>query len=200
MRLSAPSRGLRQQIVPMTREKTFFVNSKVALPTGWHFGQASGYHTIAWSQAFNMLQLPDITEISQVFKAFKLNCVVVTISQLHNSSMYTSGSGQNYYGGSSIVYAQKNRTGAALDPAVTQDYWDQNQGKITRLITGNNSIQFKIYPKISSNTFLTASTQTGVQRSPQWIETSTAGLSVPHHGMNMQFSYTDPSIPFDNVV
>ena len=81
--------------------------------------------------------------------------------------MYTSGSAQNYYGGNSIVYAQKNRTGAALDPSVTQDYWDQNQGKITRLITGNKSIRFKIYPKISSNTFLTSTTQTGVQRSPR---------------------------------
>lgn len=201
-RITKPSiaKGLRQAVIPMSREKTFFVNSKASLPTGWAFGQASGYHTIQWSQAFNMLQLPDITELTAVFKAYKLNCVVVSIQSLHNSSMFTSGSAQNYYGGNSIVYAQKNRTGSALDTNITQDYWDQNQGKITRLITGNKTIKFKIYPKISSNTFITSTSQTGVQRSAQWIETNTAGLSVPHHGMNLQFSLTDPTQAFDNVV
>lgn len=199
-RKPAVSRGLRQAVIPMTREKTFFVNTKAALPAGFVYGQASGYHNIQWTQGFTMDQLPDITELSAVFKAYKLNCVIVTIQSLHNSSMFTSGSAVNYYGGNSLVYAQKNRTGQPLDTNVTQDYWDQQSAKITRLITGNRTIKFKIFPRMLNNTYITSSTQTATQRFPTWIETGPTGFSIPHYGMNMQFSLTDPSQAFDNAV
>ncbi len=193
-------RGLRQTIVPMQREKTIFVNSLATLPTGWAYGNASGYHTIQCSQSFTMDLLPDITEFAPVFKSYKLNCVMVTIRALHNSSMFTSGSAVNYYGGNLICYAQKNLTGTPLDSAITQDYWDQNNAKITKLITGNGTIRFKVYPKIQSETYITAVSATNAQRKPSWIATSTAGLSVPHYGLNMQFSLTDPTQVFSNSV
>lgn len=193
-------RGLRQAVIPMSREKTFFVNTKNALPTGFAYGTASGYHTLQWSQAFTMDTLPDITELTTVFRAYKLNCVIVTIQSLHSSSMFTSGSAPNYYGGNLICYAQKNRSNDALDTAITQDYWDQTPGKITRLITGNKSIRFKVYPKVLSSTLVTPSTGDAQQRRPSWTTTDAAGFSIPHHGLNMQFSLTDPTIPFDNAV
>ena len=144
--------------------------------------------------------LPDISELTNVFKTYKLNCVIVSIQNLHNTSQFSSGSNQNYYGGNLICYAQKNRTASPLDTYITQDYWDQQQAKITKLITGGRTTVFKVYPKQLVNTAITGATHTNVQRSATWTSTNTTGLSVPHYGLNYQFSLTDPTLPFDNSV
>lgn len=199
-RKSVIPRGMRQAVIPMTREKTIFLNSMSALPANFAYGQSTGYNTIQCSENFTMNMLPDITELTNVFKTYKLNCVIVTIQNLHNSSQYTSGSSQNYYGGNLICYAQKNRTASPLDTYITQDYWDQQQAKITKLITGGRTTVFKVYPKQLVNTAITGATHTNVQRSATWTSTNTTGLSVPHYGLNYQFSLTDPTLAFNNSV
>ncbi len=199
MRRRAVPRGLRQAIMPFQREHTTFVNTKSTLPAGWSYGTAANYHTVRHTMVFSLSQLPDINEFFTLFKSYKLNCVVVKISMLHNSSMFTAGSNPNYYGGNLQVYAQKNTFGVALDSAITQDYWDQQAAKKSYLMTGNRVLTFKIYPKVMSKAYLDATHDMIVQKSPPWIPISTDGVALPHFGLNLQFSYVNPEIPFDNT-
>lgn len=197
---STVPRGLRQAVIPMQRTKTVFINTANSLPAGWDYGTASGYHTLRNQQVFQLLDLPDTTEFQALFRTYKLNCVVVSINNLHNSSMFTSGSAQNYYVGNLICYAQKNLSGVGLDSAITQDYWDQQGAKITRLITGNKTLTFKVYPKMLRQNYLSDAANMTSQTSPTWNQTSVSGRGLPHYGLNMQFSYTDPGLPFNNAV
>lgn len=206
-RASVIPRGLRQGIIPLSREKTTFMNTMHALPTDWAYGSQGGvapgattYNTLQHEQIFQMSELADIAEFQPLFRSYKLNCVIVTILNLHQNSMFTSGSPQNYYGGNVLVYTQLNRTGEPLSDGITQSYWDQTSAKKTFILRGQRSHRFKIYPKVLSNTFITSTTSTTTQRKPGWIATSDAGLLVPHFGLNMQFSLTDPSLPFNNSV
>lgn len=193
-------RGLRQGVIPLQREITTFLNTANALPSGWAYGQVSGYNTLQHNQIFHMNDLPEITEMSPVFRAYRLNCILVSICNLHPSSMFTTGSPQNYYGGNVQVYTSLDRTGTPLDTSITQAYWDQLSAKRSFVMRGQKTHYFKIYPKILSNTYISSITQTTTQRRPGWIATSTAGLSVPHFGMNFQFSLLDPSLAFNNYV
>ena len=192
-------RGLRMSVMGFQREKSYFINTSDAvgsLPLNWAFGTYSGYHTLQCSQVFNMQQLPGINELVPVFKMYKLNCIVVRLESLHNSSHFTAGSAANYYGGNMVVQVQKNLTGHPLDTNITEDYWNQNSAKKTKFITGNRPIFFKVYPKIASVTYMDPSTTTGSVVRPKWAATSVAGFAIPHFGLNLQISYTNPAIPF----
>lgn len=198
---STVPRGLRQGIIPIQRDVTYFVNSDYgALPTNWAFGTAgSHYNTIQATQVFNLGMLENSSEFTNLFKHYKLNCVIVTITMLHNTSSFTAGSSQNYYGGNLIVYATKNSQGLPLDTAIEQGYWDQISAKKTITMTGMKPKVFKIYPKILKEAYLTASTSQTVSEKSGWLPTSSVGMDVPHYGLNMQFSYTDPNLAFKKV-
>lgn len=190
-------RGMRQAIIPCSRDVTYFVNTDVGLPTNWHFGDAgSHYNTVAATQVFTMDMLTQHVEFGAMFRAYKLNCVIVTITSLHNTSQFTSGSAQNYYGGSLIVYAQKNLQGQPLETDIDQGYWDQIPAKKTFLLTGEKPLRFKVMPKQLGEVYVTSETATTVQRKPGWTTTAGAGMTVPHYGLNLQFSYTDPNLIF----
>ena len=192
-------RGMRMAVMGFTREKAYFINTLDAagtLPLNWAFGTHSGYHTLQCSQVFNMQQLSGVNELIPVFKMYKLNCVVARIESLHNTSNYTTGSALNYYGGNIVVHAQKNLTGHPLDTNITEDYWNQNSAKQTKLLIGNRPIFFKVYPKQANITYLDPSTTTSTVKKPAWGSTNVAGFGIPHFGLNMQFSYTNPAIAF----
>lgn len=193
-------RGLRQAVIPFQREQVIFVNTKNALPGLWSYGTASGYHTIRNSMVFSLSQLPDITEFFTLFKSYKLNCVVVKIASLHNASQFTSGSAQNYYGANLQCYAEKNTFGLPLDSAITEDYWSQRPAKKSIILRGQRSHTFKIFPKVMNQVYLDSTHNMITQRSPPWIPLDTDGVSLPHFGLNMQFSCLDPSLAFDNSV
>jgi len=199
-RKSIIPRGLRQALIPLTREITTFINTKNALPTGWVYGTAAGYNTLQHQDIFTMDKLPGVAEFAPIFKAYKLNCVMVSIQSLHNSSMYTSNSLNNYYGGNLLCYAQQARSGTPLDSAITQSYWDQIPAKKTFTLRGMKVHHIKVYPKVLSTTYISALSATTVQRQPGWFATSVAGLSVPHYGLNFQFSYIDPGLTFNTAV
>lgn len=193
-------RGLRLAVIPIQRDITHFVNSDYgALPTGWAFGTAgSHYHTIQCTQVFRLDMLDDTTDFSNLFKMYKLNCVIVTLTPLHGQS-YANGtttSSQTYFGGNIICYAQKNLEGVALDTGIEQGYWDQTPAKKTYNITSNRSKTFKIYPKVLSQVYLTDTTNQTQSKSSGWLPTTTTGMEVPHYGLNMQFSWADPNIDF----
>jgi hypothetical protein len=199
-------RGLRPAIIPIQRDITMFVNTDAPevdgsnLPTNWAYGTSgSHYNTVQCTQMFSLNMLANPDEFTSLFRAYKLNCVVVTITSLHNTSNFTAGSAQNYYGGNLIVYAEKNTQGIPLDTAIDQDYWDEIPSKKTMLLTGNRAKTFRVYPRILSATYVNPSTSMTVTRRPSWISTASNGLDVPHYGLNMQFSYTDPNLAFKRV-
>lgn len=196
-------RGLRQAILPFQREKTFFIDTSAPvgdLPTGWTFGTfGSTYNTLQCSQQFHLQDLPGVNEFNTLFKTYKINCILVSITSIHNTSQFTTGSVANYYGANMIVHYAKNITGHPLDTAITEDYWNQLQAKRTKLMTGNSTIRFKIYPTISSITYIDAVTTTGSVRKPSWLATSVAGYSIPHFGLDMQFSYVNPAVSFQTA-
>lgn len=196
----AVPRSLRPQTIGLVREHTTFLNTKYALPTHWQYGSVTGYHTLQNNMVFTLGDLPQISELYPVFKVYKLNCIIVSICNLHNSSMYTTGSSQNYYGANVLCYVEQSLNGKALDTAITQDYWDQRPAKKQIILRGQKNHTFKIYPKVMSNTFITSATQTTIQRKPGWLTLSNDGVSVPHYGLNLQFSALDPKLPFDNLV
>lgn len=193
-------RGLRQAVLPIQRDITHFVNSEAAeLPTGWQFGTAgTHYNTIQCNQVFKLAMLDSTDEFTNLFKMYKLNCVVVTITPLHNTSQAngTATSSQVYYGGNIIMYAEKNLQGYALDSNIEQGYWDQTPAKKTYQLNGPRPKTFKIFPKILSPTYLTDTTTQTQSKQPGWLPTSTTGLEVPHYGINMQFTWVDPSMDF----
>lgn len=190
-------RGLRQAIVPFQREQTVFVNTAdSALPGLWSYGTASGYNTVRNSMIFSMNQLPDITEFFTLFKSYKLNCIIVKIASLHNTSWGVGGSTQNAYGGNIALYAEKNTFGLPLDSAITQDYWSQRPAKKTYVMRGNRTLTFKIFPKVNNKVYLDSTHDMIVQKSPPWVPLSTDGANLPHYGLNLQFSWLDPSLQF----
>ena len=193
-------RGLRQAVIPFQREQVVFINTNEALPGLWSYGTASGYNTVRNSMIFSLNQLPDITEFFTLFKSYRLNCIIVKIASLHNSSMYTAGSAPNYYGGNIAVYAEKNLYGLPLDSAITQDYWSQTQAKRSFVMRGNRELTFKIYPKVNNKVYLDSTHDMVVQKSPPWIPLSSDGANLPHYGLNLQFSFIDPSLQFGSSV
>ena len=196
-------RGLRQAIMPLQRDITHFVNTTVgALPTGWAFGTAgTHYNTIQCSQVFHLGMLDSTTDFSNIFQQYKLNCVIVSITNLHNSNQAngTSTSSQVYFGGNIVGYAEKNMQGGTLDTAIEQGYWDQRPGKKTFTLPNSRPRVFKIYPKILVPSYLTATTTQTQPRKSGWLPTTTSGMEIPHYGLNMQFSYVDPNQRFRKV-
>jgi len=193
-------RGLRQAVIPFQREQVVYVNTNDMLPGLWSYGTATNYHTVRNSMIFSLNQLPDITEFFTLFKSYRLNCIVVKIASLHNSSQYTAGSAPNYYGGNIAVMAEKNLYGLPLDSAVTQDYWSQTQAKKSFVMRGNRELTFKIFPKVNNKVYLDSTHDMVVQKSPPWIPVSTDGANLPHYGLNLQFSLLDPSLQFATSV
>lgn len=193
-------RPLRPAVLPLSRDLTQYIDTAYpALPTGWAFGTAgTHYNTIQCNQKFHLSQLDATTEYSNLFKMYKLNCVIVTITPLHNTSQSngTHTSTQTYFGGSIIGYSEKNVTGASLDTAIEQDYWDQRPSKKTITFYNGKPRSFKIYPKILSEIYLSEGNTQKVPRKSGWLPTTTLGKEIPHYGLNMQFSYTDPRMSF----
>ena len=76
------SKPLRPAVLPLVRDITHFVDSAGgALPTDWAFGTAgSHYNTIQCNQKFKLVQLDATSEFTNLFKLYKLNCVIVTIT------------------------------------------------------------------------------------------------------------------------
>ena len=194
------SRPLRPAVLPLVRDQTMFVNSAYgALPTDWAFGTAgSHYNTIQCNQKFALNKLDATSEFTNLFKQYKLNCVIVTITPLHNTSQAngTTTSSQVYFGGSMLGYSERSVTGSSLDTAIEQSYWDQRPSKKTITFSNGKPRSFKIYPKILSEIYLS---EGNTQRQPKksgWLPTSANGLQIPHYGLNMQFSWMDPNMPF----
>lgn len=193
-------RGLNPAIIPFQREQTVFVNTNATLPGLWSYGTASGYNTVRNSMIFSLNQLPNISEFFTLFKSYRLNCIIVKITSLHNSSSYTAGSAPNYYGGNIAVFAEKNTYGLPLDSAITQDYWSERQAKKSYVMRGNRTLTFKIWPKVNNKVYLDSTHDMVVQKSPPWIPVSTDGCNLPHYGLNLQFSMLDPSLQFATSV
>lgn len=194
-------RGLRQAIIPLQREKTVIVNTQENLPANWAYGNyGSTYNTIQCNQQFTLSDLPQVTDFDPLFRLYRLNCVVVTIQNLHNTSQYTAGSAQNYYGGSLIVYSQKNYSGVGLDTNIGQEYWDQVTAKKRNLLNNGKTITYKVYPKLLTNLQLSSSTSSPAMAAAKWIPLTAEGITIPHYGLNLQVSYTDPSLAFNNKV
>ena len=193
------SRPLRPATLPLVRDITHFVDSGYpVLPTDWAFGTATDYNTMQLNQKFHLSQLPETDEFTNLFKMYKLNCVVVTITPLHNTSQAngTTTSSPVYFGGTIIAYSERNVTGQVLDTAITQDYWDQRPSKKTITMAGGRPKSFKIYPKILSEIYLSEGNTQAVPKSSGWLPTTTLGKQIPHYGLNMQFSWVDPKFPF----
>ena len=194
------SKSLRPATLPLVRDITHFVDSAYgALPTNWAFGTAgTHYNTIQCNQKFHLSQLDATTEFTNLFKMYKLNCVIVTITPLHNTSQAngTTTSSQVYFGGSILGYSERNVTGESLDTAIEQSYWDQRPSKKTIAFTNGKPKSFKIYPKILSEIYLSEGNTQKVPRKSGWLPTTVLGQQIPHYGLNMQFSWIDPKMPF----
>lgn len=195
------SRPLRPAILPLVRDITHFVNTDYgALPTDWAYGTAgSHYNTLQCNQKFKLSMLADTTEFSNLFKQYKINCVIVTITPLHDSN-HANGAGSalgpTYYGANVLCYSERNVTGASLDTAIEQDYWDQRPSKKTINIYSGRPRSFKIYPRILSELYLSAGNTEPTPRKSGWLPTSALGKEIPHFGLNMQFSWVDPNLQF----
>ena len=193
------SRPLRPAVIPLVRDITSFVDSSYpALPTGWNYGTAQDYNTLQCNHDFHLDQLPDTTEFSTIFKFYKLNCVIVTITPLVNSSQLNGTLNQNptYFGGNILSYSERNLSGQSLDTAITQDYWDQRPSKKTITLYNGKPRSFKMYPKVLSNVYLSEGNTVKAPRKSGWLPCTYTGMEIPHYGLNMQFSYIDPKIKF----
>lgn len=194
------SKPLRPATLPLVRDLTEQVDTAYGfLPTNWAFGTAgTHYNTIQCNQKFHLSQLDATTEFTNLFKMYKLNCVIVTITPLHNTSQAngTVTSSQVYFGGSILGYSERNVTGEVLDTAIGQSYWDQRPSKKTIRFTNGQPRSFKIYPKILSEIYLSEGNTQKVPRKSGWLPTTTLGQQIPHYGLNMQFSWMDPRKAF----
>lgn len=197
------SKPLRPATLPLVRDITHFVNTgQGALPTNWAFGTAgTHYNTVQCNQKFHLSQLDATTEFTNLFKMYKLNCVIVTITPLHNTSQGngTHTSTQTYFGGSILGYSERNVTGETLDTAIEQSYWDQRPSKKTISFVNGKPRSFKIYPKILSEIYLSEGNTQRVPKKSGWLPTTTLGQQIPHYGLNMQFSWMDPNMPFHKL-
>jgi len=194
------SKSLRPAVLPIQRDITHFVDSSYpSLPTGWRYGNAgTHYNTLQLNQIFKLGQLDNTSEFTNLFKLYKLNCVIVTITPLHNTSQNngTLTSLPTYFGGTTLCYTQKNITGIELDSSIEQSYWDQTPAKKTITFYNGRPRSFKIYPKILNTVQLAEGTTENVPRKSGWLPTTTDGMDIQHHGINMQFSYINPREKF----
>lgn len=195
------SKPLRPATLPLVRDITNFVNTEyAALPTGWAYGTAgTHYNTLQANQVFKLSMLDDTTEFSNLFKFYKINCVIVTITPLHSSN-YANGAGtalsQTYYGANVLAYSERNVSGTSLDTAIEQSYWDQRPSKKTITLWNGRPRSFKIYPKILSELYLSAGNTVSGPKKSGWLPTTALGKEIPHFGLNMQFSWIDPNQAF----
>lgn len=195
------SRPLRPATLPLVRDITNFVNTDYpSLPTGWAYGTAgSHYNTLQCNQMFKLSMLDNTTEFSNLFKMYKINCVIVTITPLHSNN-HANGAGSalgpTYYGANVLAYSERNVTGVTLDTAIEQGYWDQRPSKKTITLYNGRPRSFKIYPKILSELYLSAGNTEAAPKKSGWLPTTALGKEIPHFGLNMQFSWVDPNLAF----
>lgn len=202
-RYSIIPRGIKRGTFPVRREMTYFVstNQSESIPDNWHLSDAPtgdlSENYIMGTQVFAMSELPNFEEFTGLWKEYKLNCVLVTITPLWNSNYQSAhDNGIDYrppYGAQLMCQWKNNKEGVGIDSAFLNSDWNQYQAKKRKVISNGRSIKFKVFPKLLNRI------QTGATSSISLGHSSylpTTQPEVSHYGLDFAFSWVDPRMRF----
>lgn len=196
-RLFRPARGLSQRIVPFKRTVSQIVDTdQIAnLPANYSMSNfaVTGYSAVLGTQVFTLNQLPEYANLQNLYKFYKINCVVIKLYPCYNNTVpngATSISNSASYQGQNIMvtYVQ-NQTGTGISTSIDNNYWMTQTGRKQRMLTGNRPITIKVYPKIQNEIYSSLTNTDYSLMKPRFI--STTEDSTPHYGLDMAFNFTD---------
>jgi hypothetical protein len=120
MRTRIP-RGVGRMVVPCSRKLTYMVSTNETLPVNWALGTDANERWLTATQVFSLSMLPNYTDFVQMFKEYKINCVVMTLTPIFDTSYQTAtGQPPTYrppYGASILCKRKVNLIGTQLDSA-----------------------------------------------------------------------------------
>ena len=198
----AIAKGLRQSIIPFKRTMSQIIdtNQTSNLPHNWAVssGDVTGYHALLGTQIFQLSQLPEFNNIQNMYKWYKINCVVIKLYPCYTSNVPNGAtsisSSQSYQGQNLICTYTKNQSGTGLSSTIDNDYWLTQQARKTRIITGNRPITFKVFPKLLNEVYSSITNTDYTLMRPKFISTNEP--STPFFGLDMAFTLTDYNDPF----
>ena len=195
------ARGLSQSIIPFKRtiSQICDTNQLTNLPANWAMssGTVTGYHALLATQIFSLSQLPEHVNLVNLYKWYKINCVVVKLypcyaGNVPNGATSISQS-QSYQGQNVMCTYTKNMSGNALSATIDNNYWLTQQARKTKLITGTKPVIFKVYPKLLNEVYSSLTNTDYTLMKPKFI--STTESTTPHFGLDMAFTFTDFNDP-----
>lgn len=183
-----PSGGLRQQIVPFTRNTLFAGPPSRWVSAGGWLEQSpltTGPRGIVKTQTFKMNDLTGIsTDIANLFKQYKLNSVRMEITPATTNTMITSTPTSESNSGL-FLRVKKNQTGTLLTANDSLDNWLQNMAvKKFRIPTYKKTVLYMPLNMLTytyRGPFATSGGSYAVTR-PKWIET--IDLDTVHYGLD----------------
>lgn len=146
-----------------------------------------------YNYTFDMLQ--QSTEFTELFDAYKIERVELTIQMLNNPNAYTylnSGASTNACNFYPKLWWVIDHDGGVTETLGTMR---ERQGVRCRILQPNRSIKISFKPKVLGLAYKTASTQGFC---PKAMKIDMADASVPHYGINMIFDSNglDPNDTF----
>ena len=197
----AIGRGLRQSIIPFKRTvcQVIDTDQTTNFPQNWSMtaGTLTGYHALLATQIFQLSQLPEYQNIVNMYKWYKINCVVVKIYPCYSSTHQTGNTATplgTYFGQNMLITYTKNNTGNQLSTNIDNDWWMTQQARKQKILTGNKPVIFKVYPKLINEVYSSLTNTDYTLMKPKFI--STEEPSTPFFGLDMAFSNVD----FNDVI
>lgn len=197
----AIGRGLKQSVIPFKRTVTQILDTDQTtnFPNNWAMssGDITGYYALLGTQVFQLSQLPEVANITNMYKWYKINCVVIKLYPCYTNSVANGATSisnsQSYQGQNIICTYTKNMTGVGLSSTIDNNYWLTQQARKTKIITGNRPLIFKVFPKLLNEVYSSISNTDYSLMKPKFI--ATTETSTPHYGLDMAFTFTDFNDP-----
>lgn len=193
MRTRIP-RGIGRMTVPSTRRLTYMLSSNETLPTNWALGTDANEYWITATQVFSLSMLPNYTDYTNSFKEYKINCVVMTITPIFDTSYQTAhDNGTTYrppYGASILCKRKMNQLGTQIPTTFNNAAWNEIAATKTTILYNGKPRSFKVFPKLLNRLDDSLSSL----GHSAWLTTSQP--EVPHYGLDLGFSWVDYLMAF----
>lgn len=180
--------------VPATRRLTYMISTNQTLPVNWALGTDASENWLTATQVFSLSMLPNYTDFTNAFKEYKINCVVMTLVPIFDTSYQTAtGQPPTYrppYGASILCKRKMNLIGTQIPTDFNNASWNEIAGTRTTTLYNGRPKSFKVYPKLLNRIDDSKSSL----RHSSWLSSSQPAIA--HYGLDMGFSWADYLMDF----
>lgn len=157
-----------------------------SIPSGWSVTADAG---MVKAQAFNLAQLPDYSEFTNLYAQYRIMAVKTT--------MYFSNTGSNAGDNTLsnkqiLLYMAPNRNGISnTTKPLTEEHFLQTQATKKKLCLNSNGRPISVYMKLNQlNEVFSGTVNTDYTAvKPKFLSTTETG--APHYGLDFRFQRVD---------